>query len=229
MIDHLLVPHDLTELADVGLAAVRGLAFGKLHVAHVLRRVDPAIPGWIWSRDEDEPRAEHARRTLRKRLDGLGFPNAVIHVRHGDPATRLVELATEIGAGMIVVPSHSRTGFRRFVLGSVAEHVARFARCPVLILPASAPAANLQPVHDLLPTDQVDVLACAICEEVAARPGFLTAARIAIPAGEPPEWWEQAMVERLGAAGIAYVDLVLTPAAGARAEILALRFEDGFV
>jgi nucleotide-binding universal stress UspA family protein len=52
----------------------------------------------------------------------------------GDPGLVITEFATEIGAELIVIPSHGRTGISRLLLGSVAERVIRYATCPVLVL-----------------------------------------------------------------------------------------------
>ncbi|WP_321786279.1 universal stress protein [Burkholderia pyrrocinia] len=57
-----------------------------------------------------------------------------------DIPQRIVSLADEIGADLIVIGTHGRRGFRRLVLGSVAERVLRLARCPVLTIPASCPS-----------------------------------------------------------------------------------------
>ncbi|KVN44465.1 universal stress protein UspA [Burkholderia territorii] len=54
-----------------------------------------------------------------------------------DVAQRIVGLAGELDADLIVIGTHGRRGFRRVVLGSVAERVLRHARCPVLMIPAS--------------------------------------------------------------------------------------------
>jgi nucleotide-binding universal stress UspA family protein len=234
VIGHLLVPHDLTDLSDAPFAAIRalGTAFGTLHVVHALPRVDPTLPGGVWPKEEDAAREVHARQTLRARASAAGFDQAVIHVAHGDPASRIVALASEIGAGLIVMPSHCRKGLQRVVLGSVAEHVVRFSPCPVLVLPAGAVPAGSRhppsapPVPDQTPEEQVETLACAILDAVAARKGLLTAARLLVPGSRPVEWWEAALERRLGDSGVEFVDLVLVP--GRRAEVLALRFEDGF-
>ncbi len=45
----------------------------------------------------------------------------------------IVETATELGADLIVVATHGRTGIARFVIGSVAERVTRHAPCSVLV------------------------------------------------------------------------------------------------
>jgi nucleotide-binding universal stress UspA family protein len=55
-----------------------------------------------------------------------------------DVAYRIQRAATECGADLIVMGTHGRRGFRRLVLGSVAERVLRNATCPVLLIPAHA-------------------------------------------------------------------------------------------
>ena len=57
----------------------------------------------------------------------------------GYPDERLPAVATELEAALIVVGSHGRTGLRRFVLGSVAERVARHADVDVLVTRGDAP------------------------------------------------------------------------------------------
>ena len=42
--------------------------------------------------------------------------------------------AKRLGASMIIMGSHGRTGLRRLLLGSVAERTLRYADCPVLII-----------------------------------------------------------------------------------------------
>ena len=161
------------------------------------------------------------------------FADVPLHVQLGDPGTRVVELAKALGASLIVLPSHGRTGLERLVLGSVAEHVARFAPCPVLVLPAGAsraPAADPPPPRPPpRREDQVETVAVDILTAVGDNPGFLTAARIAIPEDHGAEWWEEALEKRLLDSGIEFVDLAFAPSAIPEARILALRFEDGFV
>jgi nucleotide-binding universal stress UspA family protein len=53
-------------------------------------------------------------------------------VEEGDPAYGILAVAKEIGAGMIVMGTHGRTGIRRLLMGSVAEEVLRKAPCPVM-------------------------------------------------------------------------------------------------
>jgi universal stress protein A len=79
---------------------------------------------------------EPARDDLKKMLHQIvpSDPNVKYEYRlvTGDPATRLVELAKEENADMIVMGTHGRTGLSRLLMGSVAESVVRRAHCPVL-------------------------------------------------------------------------------------------------
>lgn len=48
--------------------------------------------------------------------------------------TGILDVAKEWGANLIVLGSHGEKGLRKFLLGSVAEFVARHAHCSVLIV-----------------------------------------------------------------------------------------------
>jgi nucleotide-binding universal stress UspA family protein len=227
-----LVPHDLTAFSDRALeAAQRLVSAPQLHLVHVLPRIDLATPGVIWPRDEDERRREHALSSLQQRVLGTESAGATLHVRIGEPATRIVELAREIAAALIAMPSHGRSGVQRLLLGSVAEHVVRFAPCPVLVLPASVVGAfaadqPVVPEIDRTPEEQLDAIACEIVEEVEAHsPRRLVAARLAIPPGRDPEWWEHALEQRLAISGVEFVDLVFAPMPHGHAAIQDLRFD----
>jgi nucleotide-binding universal stress UspA family protein len=54
-------------------------------------------------------------------------------ITEGRAAAALVHLAERERADLIVVGTLGRTGFRRIILGAVAEEVARAAPCPVLV------------------------------------------------------------------------------------------------
>ena len=50
----------------------------------------------------------------------------------------ILQQAEEWGADLIVIGTHGRTGLNHFLMGSVAEYVARKSVCPVLIIPNKA-------------------------------------------------------------------------------------------
>ena len=52
----------------------------------------------------------------------------------GNPADEILRLADEMGADLIAMGSHGRTGVLRLLMGSVSRKVLDQARCPVLIV-----------------------------------------------------------------------------------------------
>lgn len=57
------------------------------------------------------------------------------HVIDGEAPDSIVHFAEQNGCDLIAMSTHGRTGFRRFILGSTTEKVARQAACPVLAFP----------------------------------------------------------------------------------------------
>ena len=54
------------------------------------------------------------------------------HMADGAPHLEVQRLAEELGADLIVMGTHGRTGLRHFLLGSVAERVVRVSTVPVV-------------------------------------------------------------------------------------------------
>jgi len=52
----------------------------------------------------------------------------------GHPATEILKFAEEIGADLIALGSHGRTGVLRFLMGSVSRRVVDHVKCPVLVV-----------------------------------------------------------------------------------------------
>lgn len=52
----------------------------------------------------------------------------------GDPADEILKFAAEVGADLIAMGSHGRTGVMRLLMGSVSKKVLDQASCPVLIV-----------------------------------------------------------------------------------------------
>ena len=74
------------------------------------------------------------------------MPRPELLVRFGPSAATLLGYAAENGTDLIVIGTHGRTGFERFMLGSVTEKVVRKARCPVLTVPRAASEAPERPL-----------------------------------------------------------------------------------
>jgi nucleotide-binding universal stress UspA family protein len=70
-----------------------------------------------------------------------------IRLEEGPPASRILEVASQEAADLLVVGTHSRTGVQRAMLGSVADRMVRQATCPVLTVrprPESAPRREIR-------------------------------------------------------------------------------------
>jgi nucleotide-binding universal stress UspA family protein len=74
---------------------------------------------------------------LRRVVDaaGAGSMEAILATQEGDPSRTIVDQALAVPADLVVMGTHGRSGFERFVVGSVAEKVLRKAPCPVLMVP----------------------------------------------------------------------------------------------
>jgi nucleotide-binding universal stress UspA family protein len=78
-------------------------------------------------------RAEAALGAFSKQHPGLRVPATEVNVTLGRPANEIVWVAAHYDVEAIVVASHSRRGFTRMLLGSVAEKVVRLAGCEVIV------------------------------------------------------------------------------------------------
>lgn len=70
------------------------------------------------------------------------FENATVSttVRDGSAATVILQVVEEWNPDLIVMGSHGRKGFKKFLLGSVSESIVRNAPCSVEIVKAGSPA-----------------------------------------------------------------------------------------
>ena len=91
-------------------------------------------PGVVWNTLDEEKARRHAAESLRGALEEHGCSGFRSEVVIGDAAHVILTRAKDVDAELIVIPTHGRTGLRRFVMGSVAERVVRLAHCPVLVL-----------------------------------------------------------------------------------------------
>lgn len=82
---------------------------------------------------DESTKAHELVTSAAERLRSAGF-EASPSVRECDPKGVILDCATEWRTDLIIVSSHGRKGIARFVLGSVSEAVARYARCSVEIV-----------------------------------------------------------------------------------------------
>lgn len=55
-------------------------------------------------------------------------------IKEGSPAKEIIQTAQEQGADLIVIGSSGKSGFDKFLMGSVADKVVKSAKCSVLVV-----------------------------------------------------------------------------------------------
>jgi nucleotide-binding universal stress UspA family protein len=86
--------------------------------------------------DADVAGAQAALDAVVDAVDESGLAAPIVRtVTAGSPANRILEIADENGAALIVLGSRGRGGFAELLLGSVSQQVSHHARCPVVIVP----------------------------------------------------------------------------------------------
>jgi nucleotide-binding universal stress UspA family protein len=138
---HFLVPVDFSESSLRALRHAVGLAEesgGGLTIVHVVA----ADYGWLdigreQYRDLDKALQKQAAAELHALADANVPRNvpADLEVRIGRPAEEIVAAASESKSDLIVLSTRGLTGLDRYLIGSVAERVARLAPCPVYLMP----------------------------------------------------------------------------------------------
>ncbi|MFA6545658.1 MAG: universal stress protein [Limisphaerales bacterium] len=136
----ILVPVDFSECSRKALryavpfATQFGASLTLLYVAQVNYAVGEF--GMI-----DSPLMEgQVREAAEKALENLlrdeiaGAVPASKQTRIGRPASEIAAAAKDINADLIIISTHGHTGLKHVLLGSVTEHVARLAPCPVLVV-----------------------------------------------------------------------------------------------
>jgi nucleotide-binding universal stress UspA family protein len=149
----ILVAVDFSEDSGRALfwaARQAGLEGSPLIILHVVH--DPAAsPGFYHKPDEnwlrpmidvaEDMMADFLARAKADHPDLPALAAASVRLVSGLPAGRIVEVADETKAHLVVIGSRGRTGLQSILLGSVAERVAQICSVPVVIVktPASEP------------------------------------------------------------------------------------------
>lgn len=161
MFTKLLIPLDRSLVAEQAIARAAALAQqcnAQLDIVLVHEPIPAAsADAELWrvrGLQIEEAYVEHVASKLA--MDAkLSVTSAVMH---GQPAEMIRERAKNVGADLIVMTTHGRTGLSRAWLGSVADAVMRQATIPVLMLRPTEGSDEKQPPpesfrHVLVPLD----------------------------------------------------------------------------
>lgn len=141
MYKRVIVPLDGSPLAEGMLSFIVDIA-GPLGLEVALVHVVKAAPPYLAETmknvvaENAEQRHEEARAylmPLAADLSARGIRTR-IEVRQGEPVQEIVGCARDIGADLIAMTTHGRSGLGRLLFGSVAEEVLRQAEIPVFLM-----------------------------------------------------------------------------------------------
>lgn len=149
----LLVPVDFSDSSLRALRHAAKLAAesgGSLVIVHVV----PADYGLLGIgrkefRDLDKLLQRQAAARLRA-LPGAQIRKNVpvdLEVRIGQPAEEIIAAANESKCDLIVISTRGITGLDRYLIGSVADRVVRFAPCPVILMRPGKRSPDRKPVR----------------------------------------------------------------------------------
>jgi nucleotide-binding universal stress UspA family protein len=128
------------QVIDRAVALARQQPGTELHVIHVVDSL-PIAAASIGGSPLSTPSAEHLIEegraylaTLLERAQASGHLTVKGYLAVGVPSGEVPQLAHTLGADVIVVGTHDPGKVERFLLGSVAERIAREAPCSVLLV-----------------------------------------------------------------------------------------------
>ena len=142
-IKNIIVPTDFSRLSQSAFEYACDLAErmdAAIHLVYVLEKNPPflVVKGLHVSEETIlKSMEEEALKQLNEFANELreDLPIKILPVlRHGMDYEEIVNYAKEVGAELIVIATHGRTGLLHNLLGSVAEKVIRYAKCPVLVI-----------------------------------------------------------------------------------------------
>ena len=145
MFKNILVAVDGSDTSD--LAMQTAIKFAKdqhatLHVVHVADEFLEATGEIAIDFQKHEKMIRESGQAILNKMETLAHQSKISIETHLIEITeyadhipeKLVKAADQHHAGLIIIGTHGRHGFKRFLLGSVAEGVARLASVPVLLI-----------------------------------------------------------------------------------------------
>ena len=172
MFRHLLVPLDGSRLAESALPAAAELAHRLGASVTLLHVLEPTAPPTV-----------HGDRHLRSPAEAEGYlagavdwlaarqvsASVALNQQQGDVAVTIARIGGAVGADLIVLTTHGRSGVRGLLFGRVAQQVLQRGTIPVLLIPPSASGRDASFVcrRLLVPLDGSDTAEYALAPAAA--------------------------------------------------------------
>jgi nucleotide-binding universal stress UspA family protein len=141
-VSRILVPTDFSDASDHAFGYATALAAqlgASLIVCHVYQLPTPlagaelsTLPSVLSTAAIDHAARIGIQQAIARHAK-LEVPVAAV-VRPGDPELEIRAIAREVGADLIILGTHGRTGLMRALVGSVTDDVVHHSEIPVLVL-----------------------------------------------------------------------------------------------
>jgi universal stress protein A len=143
-IKNIIVPTDFSNLSHTAFEyaeRIAEMADAQIHLLYVLDTASQFLS--LQNPEDSKEKAiqqieANALKQLSDSADEFGEDtslNVIKIVRKGIDYQEIVGYSKEVGADMIVLATHGRSGTLHSLLGSVAENVIQNSPCPVLVIP----------------------------------------------------------------------------------------------
>ena len=137
--ENILIAVDGSRDSDFALEQAFSMANtcnSKLYAITVIDTYPKQIEGTPGMKEQMEKEAQSLLQTVEAKANEKNIPvETVVHWgRH--PHEAIITESKDKGIDLIVLGTHGRTGLKKFFMGSVAQKVVGYARCPVMVVPS---------------------------------------------------------------------------------------------
>ena len=135
-LSHQAIPHAIAVATGIGAEVVLFQVIDS--VAHIISETTPAtiepIPSGELTVEIAESAVEGQRQAAQANLEavtaqivagGIDAARVSTEIVEGTASQSIEEAVERLGCDLVIIASHGRSGIRRVLLGSVADHVAR--------------------------------------------------------------------------------------------------------
>jgi nucleotide-binding universal stress UspA family protein len=149
LFNSILLPHDGSDLSKLALPVAEELSkrmnlrLTIFQMANIFRPLldpsgSPTYVDYTKLHQIEENRVINEMAELQKAVAEKGINVSIMTIAGLDAAEEIIKTVTNVGADLVIMSTHGRTGVGRWVFGNVAEKVLRHGETPLLLIHANA-------------------------------------------------------------------------------------------